>query len=78
MSYIEYAHRVGRSTISTITADVSEAIWNVLKDKYVYIPPDIIKWEAVSNESEKIWNFPLCLGTIDEKESIKIIWNLVS
>ena len=64
---MSYAYRVGRSTVSTIIAEVSDAIWNVLKDKYVHFPSHETECEAISNEFDEIWNFPQCLGAIDGK-----------
>ena len=47
--------------------EVSDAIWNVLKDKYVHFPSHETEWKAISNEFDEIWNFLQCLGAIDGK-----------
>lgn len=61
--------RVGRSTVSEITSEFSEAIWNCLNKKYIRFPSSNEEWEAISSDYERTWNFPHCVGSLDGKHA---------
>nr|XP_012234570.1 PREDICTED: uncharacterized protein LOC105679237 [Linepithema humile] len=52
MPSISFAFRVGLNTVSKIISETCTAIWDVLSDQ---------------EEFETLWNFPHCIGAIDEK-----------
>lgn len=46
--------------------ETCEAIWETIAP--IYLPkPDVEKWCSISNDFEKLWNFPNCVGAIDGK-----------
>lgn len=63
---LSYAFRVGRSTISQIIVETTEAIWFTLRQRYLTEPTDK-DWKNISDGFNKRWNFPNCLGAIDGK-----------
>nr|XP_054922851.1 uncharacterized protein LOC126523490 isoform X1 [Dermacentor andersoni] len=57
----------GRSTTCNLVSEVCLAIWEVLGPIYVITPSSPDEWLRVSEEFERIWNMPHCLGAIDGK-----------
>lgn len=68
MSSIAYAYRIERSTVSMIVAETCEALWEVLQDEL--LQPSSINWKKIAAEFEEQWNFPHCIGAIDNKHVI--------
>ncbi|KAH7968324.1 hypothetical protein HPB52_007859 [Rhipicephalus sanguineus] len=52
----------GRSTVSSIVAEVTQALWLVLQH-----PSTADKWMKISQGFHERWNVPHCLGAIDGK-----------
>ena len=46
--------------------DVYMAIWDVLAPMYMLVPLED-KWKSIADEFYKRWNFPNCIGAIDDK-----------
>ena len=67
---MSFNFRVGRSTICEIVKETSEAIWSVLQPLYVKHPTTDEEWIGISNQFEKCWHFPHCVGAIDGKHII--------
>ncbi|KAL3208313.1 hypothetical protein MRX96_039202 [Rhipicephalus microplus] len=57
----------GRSTVSSILSEVSEALWLVLQPPYLRHPSITDEWMKISQEFHERWNIPHCLGAIDGK-----------
>lgn len=62
-----FQFRIGKATISNILRETSEAIWSALKKDYLKPPSTAEEWIEISNEFEREWNFPHCIGAIDGK-----------
>lgn len=69
MHSISFAFRVGVNTVSNIISETCQAIWNNLKTK-VFPENDENVWIEKANEFKKMWNFPNCVGAIDEKHVV--------
>ncbi|KAL3186063.1 hypothetical protein MRX96_028192 [Rhipicephalus microplus] len=54
----------GRSTISSILSEVSEALWLVLPPLYLRHPSTTDEWMKISQEFHERWNIPHCLGAM--------------
>ena len=57
---------VGRSTISKIICETTEAIWINLKDTYMKSPTKD-DFKNIAGDFKRKWDFPNCLGAIDGK-----------
>ncbi|KAL3189760.1 hypothetical protein MRX96_020789 [Rhipicephalus microplus] len=55
---------VGRSTVSSIVSEVSEALWLVLQPLYLQHPSTTDEWMKISQEFHERWNILHCLGAI--------------
>ncbi|XP_049515850.1 uncharacterized protein LOC125941995 [Dermacentor silvarum] len=60
----------GRSTACTIIAEVCQAIWDILGPLYVKCPSSAVQWLKVTQEFEKKWKLPHCIGTFDGKHVV--------
>lgn len=57
---------LGKSTVTIIVDETCDAIWTALQ-KYVSPPKTEGDWKNISNEFEKVWNMPHCIGALDGK-----------
>ena len=66
MQTISFSYRVGLSTVAGIINNTCRAIWDLLQPQYMPIPsrPEWKK-NLISDEFERVWNFPHCVGAID-------------
>ena len=55
-----------KSTVMGIVYEVCDALWFVLKEKYLAFPNQE-QWNHISSEFSTKWNFPNCIGAIDGK-----------
>jgi len=69
MTSISYAFRIGHNTVSKIIAETCEAIWTRLK-KEVFLQLSETNWQTISEDFNKDWNFPHCIGAIDGKHIV--------
>ena len=63
--------------IGRIIYETCEALWRVLSSVYVKCPQNETKSKEVAHEFHVNWNFPHCIGAIDEARSHAIptvIW----
>ena len=67
---LSFEYRMGKSTVCCIVKEVCEAIWSALRSEYVKMPANEVEWLRVSEDFEKIWNFPNCVGAIDGKHIV--------
>lgn len=53
-------------------------IWKALKDIVMSVP-STQEWKTIAQNFERLWNFPHCIGAIDERHMvIEIIINFNS
>nr|CAI5857662.1 unnamed protein product [Callosobruchus analis] len=57
-------------TLRYLATECCDAIYDCLQAKYLKIPDSQEQWEQVSNEYEKKWQYPHCLGALDGKHII--------
>lgn len=62
-----YDFRVGRSTVSYMVKQTTEAIWQALSNDYLKFPASTEQWEQISAEFEEDWDLPHVLGALDGK-----------
>lgn len=64
---LSYSVRIAPKTISKIVRSTLAAIIKVLEAKVMTIPTTAEKWSLVGHKFEMLWNFPHCVGSLDEK-----------
>ena len=65
------SYRISTASVSRIVKETCNVLWNVLKNKgFIKAPKTPIEWKKISEQFEKKWNFPNCLGAIDGKHVI--------
>ena len=70
-STIASSYRVGPTTAGRIISETCKAIWDKLTEAgYLKCPSTPREWIQISNEFEKQWHFPNCIGTIDGKHVV--------
>ncbi|XP_060809351.1 uncharacterized protein LOC106139025 isoform X3 [Amyelois transitella] len=60
-----YSYRMGFSTVRSIVHETCQVIWNVLRPS-VMPKPTREKWTRIAMEFDEKWNFPNCIGAIDD------------
>ena len=63
---IAYNFQIGVSIARQIILDVFTAIWDVLAPIYMPVPSED-KWKSIADGFYERWNFPNCIGAIDDK-----------
>ena len=61
-----FAFRIERSTLSSLLRETCQAIWLALRE-YIKSPSTTTDWSRIADEFMESWNFPNCIGAIDEK-----------
>ena len=69
---LSFSFRMGKTTVSNIVTDTSNAIYQVLKEKYLSAPHAKEEWLKISQEFKENWNMPQTIGCIDGKH-IRIV-----
>ena len=64
---LSHLFRVGLSTSRHIVYDTCAAIIRILGPQYLQTPSTEEEWHSVSQNFNKRWNFPHCLGSVDGK-----------
>ncbi|XP_039641322.1 protein ALP1-like [Perca fluviatilis] len=64
---LSYLFRMGVSTIRKFIPETCDAIYQVLKEKYLKCPDTAHEWQQVSSGFMSQWNFPNCLVALDGK-----------
>ena len=67
---LHFQFRMGRSTISYIVREVCQAIYSVLGARYMSTPTTSPEWRRISQDFERLWQFPNCIGAIDGKHIV--------
>ena len=60
---LRYQYRISDSAISLFIKSVSDAIYNVLKGKYLKMPSTEAEWKDIANKTFQRWHFPNCFAT---------------
>lgn len=66
MATISYLFRIGHNIVSNIIAETCQCIWDTLKEK-VFLNPTAENSRKVVKDFDNQWNYPNCIGAIDEK-----------
>ena len=53
-----------------VCRETSQALWEVLQLLYVCASSTQEEWKSISNHFESIWNFPHCIGVLEEKHVV--------
>ena len=64
---LTYSFRIGRDTVSKIVSETCDAIYSVLKEKYLSYPKFEHDWLHISEQFEEMWNMPHTIGCINGK-----------
>ena len=64
---LHFEYYIGLSTLSTILSETCLAIYEVLRDQYFCPPKNSSDWRRISEDFERMWNFPHVIGAIDGK-----------
>ena len=69
---LSFSSRMGKTTVSNIVTEASNAIYQVPKEKYLSAPHTKEEWLKISQEFEENLNMPHTIGCIDGKH-IRIV-----
>ena len=69
---LEYQFRISGKAISDIIDKVFKATVTVLAETYLKFPSCQEDWKNIEKNFKEKWNFPHCIGTVDDKH-IEII-----
>ncbi|CAH2018576.1 unnamed protein product [Acanthoscelides obtectus] len=64
-----YLCKASASSISRIVPEVCSALCEGLKDN-IKVPANPEDWKKVANGYNTMWNFPMCIGSMDGKHVI--------
>ena len=67
---LAFDFRMGISTVCSIVKETSDAIWQALQPLFVQVPSNALEWKRVSDDFQRMWNFPNCVGAIDGKHIV--------
>ncbi|XP_064470075.1 uncharacterized protein LOC135384820 [Ornithodoros turicata] len=70
MMSLQYAFRMAHNTISNIVAEVTVAIYDVLKEDFVKVPATPCEWKVVADQFSALWQYPHCIGELDGKHVV--------
>jgi hypothetical protein len=64
---IAASYRIGHTTVSRIVHETAQIIWNsLLEDGHLRVPQHAGDWRKIADVFENKWNFPNCLGAMEE------------
>lgn len=69
--HLSFSFRMGASTVGQIVKETVQALWEVLQPLHMPVPTNK-DFENISNDFEKMWSYPNCMGCIDGKH-VRII-----
>lgn len=55
---LSFSFGIGKATVSRIVAETSDAIYKILKEKYMSAPRTEKDWLKISKDFEENWNMP--------------------
>lgn len=65
------SYRISTPCVSRIVKETCNVLWTVLQGNgFIKAPETPNEWKTISEQFEKKWNFPNCLGAIDGKHVI--------
>ena len=53
---LSFSFRIGKATVSKIISETCEAIYKVLKEKYLSAPETAAEWLNISEQFKDVWN----------------------
>ncbi|XP_042231816.1 uncharacterized protein LOC121872834 [Homarus americanus] len=65
-----YTFRIPVTIISKIIPEGCKALYEVLKEDYLKIPSSNEEWNKVAQDFELKWQFPNCIGALDDKHVV--------
>ena len=74
---LSFSFRMGKTTVSNIVTETSNAIYQVLKEKYLSALPTKGEQLKISQELKENWNMPHTIVCIDGKH-IRIVYQKVT
>ncbi|XP_070762733.1 uncharacterized protein [Enoplosus armatus] len=60
------SYQLGSATVSLMVSEVCQAIWKALRRDFVS-EPKASEWTDIARDFWRVWNFPNCVGSMDEK-----------
>lgn len=57
---------MGKTTVSSIVKETTDAIWELLREEYLPIPNEEM-WRKIADDYYVKTSFPNCIGSIDGK-----------
>ena len=67
---LQFQFRISASAISYIIKEVCAAVVKNLTPVYLKVPTTTEEWIKITDEFQKKWNFPNCVGAIDGKHIV--------
>ena len=68
---IAASYRLSDTVVGRIIRETCKALWNVMAENgFLSVPSSSKEWLDVSQDFERRWNFPNCVGAIDGKHII--------
>ena len=64
---LSFSYRIGRSTLSSISKETCDAIYEALTPDYLPPPSSVEVWMEIAKDFQTIWNIPHVLGALDGK-----------
>ena len=63
---LSFSYRIGKATVSKIVRETCDAIYEVLRSKYLRTPTTA-DWVSIAEDFEQMWNLPNVIGALDGK-----------
>ena len=67
---LSFSFRCAPSTVLKVVLETSDVIWNALLNDFLNSPKKPDDWCKVSEEFNRVWNFPHCIGAMDGKHVV--------
>ena len=69
-SSIAASCRISKTSVCRIVKEMTDALWDVLKENFLKVPQTEEEWLNIANQFEAKWSFGNCIGAIDGKHVI--------
>lgn len=70
-STIAASYRLSSTIVGRIIRETCKALWDVMTENgFLTLPSSSTEWLDISQEFERRWNFPNCVGAVDGKHII--------
>ncbi|KAI0221825.1 hypothetical protein LSAT2_026913 [Lamellibrachia satsuma] len=64
---LSFQFRMGERTMSNIVDETCQALFTVMKERYLKVPATAEHWRKIAVEFHTKWNYPCCIGALDGK-----------